>query len=143
MVSDAEPQPQPQSSALELLQRGLQALAASDWDALRSLCHDQIVWQIPGRSPLAGEIVGPDAVVARFQQMRLATASDRPAALVALLDGAEYAAVVQRNHIDGHDQSPQPFTAVTLARAKDGRLVELQYLVSDQYTVDDLWSRRL
>ena len=47
------------------------------------------------------------------------------------------------NHINGHDQTAQPITAVTLARAKDGRLVELQHLVSDQYAVDDLWSRML
>jgi ketosteroid isomerase-like protein len=134
---------EPQVSALVLLQRGLQALAASDWDALRSLCDDQIVWRVPGRSPLAGELVGPDAVVARFQQMRQATSSDRPATLVALLEGADYAAVVQRNHINGRDPTAQPVTAVTLARAKDGRLVELQHLVSDQYAVDDLWSQRL
>ena len=77
---------EPQASALVLLQRGLHALAASDWDALRSLCDDQIVWRVPGRSPLAGELVGPDAVVARFQQMRQATSSDRPATLVAVLE---------------------------------------------------------
>ena len=45
--------------------------------------------------------------------------------------GGDYAAVVQRNHISGGDQSAQPFTAVTLARAAEGRLVELQYLVSE------------
>ena len=142
-MSDVQPQSQPQASALELLQRGLQALAASDWDALRSLCHDQIVWRVPGRSPLAGEVTGPDAVIGRFQQMRRVTASDTPATLVALLDGGDYAAVVQRNHITGGDQSAQPLTAVTLARATEGRLVELQYLVSDQYAVDDLWSTML
>ncbi|GAA3643083.1 nuclear transport factor 2 family protein [Microlunatus ginsengisoli] len=134
---------QPQHSALELLQRGLQALAASDWDALRSLCDDRIVWRLPGRSPIAGELVGPDAVIARFQEMRRVTAADTPATLVALLDGGDYAAVVQRNHITGGGQSAQPVTAVTLAEAKNGRLIELHYLVSDQYAVDDLWSRML
>jgi len=133
-MSDVEPQSQPR--ALELLQRGLQALAASDWDTLRSLCHDQIVWRIPGRSPLAGEVIGPDAVLARFQQMRRATASDMPATLVALLDGADYAAVVQRNHIDDGHQNAQPITAVTLAKALDGWLVELQYLCESQGVVD-------
>jgi hypothetical protein len=67
----------------------------------------------------------------------------RPAAMVALLDGTDYAAVVQRNHIGGRDLAARQFTAVTLARAKEGRIVELQYLVSDQYAVDDLWSSKL
>jgi hypothetical protein len=75
--------------------------------------------------------------------MLRATASDGPAAMFALLDGTDYAAVVQRNHIGGRDLAARQFTAVTLARAKEGRIVELQYLVSDQYAVDDLWSSKL
>jgi hypothetical protein len=54
IVSEYEPQGRPQSFALELLQGGRQALAASDWEALRSLCHEDVVWRVPGRSPRLG-----------------------------------------------------------------------------------------
>ena len=128
---------------MELLQRGLQALAGRDWEALRLLCNDDCVWRIPGRSPLAGEFIGPDAIVDRFQLMARKTVSDRPPKLVALLDGRDYAAAVQRNYVVGHDGSELPFTTITLVRARGGRLAEMQYFPSDQYTVDDLWSSRL
>lgn len=135
--------PLEESSPVVLLQRGLQALSSGDWEALRGLCDDSIVWRIPGRSPLSGELVGPDAVVERFQVMVQATASDRPAEVVTLLEGPDAAAVVQRNHVVDPDGRSQPFTAVTLVKVRAGRIAEVEYFVSDQYAVDALWSQRL
>ena len=143
MPASDDHQDRPQPSAVELLRQGLQALARKDWEALRSICHDGIVWRIPGRSPLAGELVGPDAVVARYQLMISETASDRPAAIVALFGEGDYAVLVQTNDILEVDGTARPITALTLVRARDGRLAELQYFVSDQYVVDKLWLDRL
>jgi len=139
----ANERPRASGGALELLQRGLQALGARDWEALRSLCDDDCVWRIPGRNPLAGKFIGPDAIVARFQLMASTTVSDRPAQVVALLDGQAYAAAVQQNTVVGRDGSELPFTTITLVRARGGRLVEVQNFPSDQYMLDELWSDRL
>ncbi len=40
------------------------AFRARDFDALRSLVAEDVVWHVPGRHPMAGEIRGLDAIVA-------------------------------------------------------------------------------
>lgn len=74
--------------------------------------------------------------------MSQATAGDRPAELVTLLEGPDAAAVVQRNHVADADGGSQLVTAVTLVKVRAGRIAELEYFVSDQYVVDALWSQR-
>jgi hypothetical protein len=98
---DDDSQQSERGSAGELLRQGLQAVAIGDWAALRSLVHDDVVWEIPGRRPLAGRLAGPEAVIERFRLMRSVTAGDRPAELVGFLEGGDYAAAVQRNVIAG------------------------------------------
>jgi ketosteroid isomerase-like protein len=40
------------------------AFRARDFDAIRSLVADDVVWHVPGHHPMAGEIRGLDALVA-------------------------------------------------------------------------------
>ena len=75
--------------------------------------------------------------------MRSVTAGDRPAELVGLLEGGNYAAAVQRNVIARGDGEEVLFAAITLVTARDGHVAALQYFVSDQYATDALWSRKL
>jgi ketosteroid isomerase-like protein len=44
--------------------RTVEAFRARDLDTLRSLIAEDVVWHVPGRSPMAGEIRGLDALVA-------------------------------------------------------------------------------
>jgi ketosteroid isomerase-like protein len=44
--------------------RTADAFRAGDFDTLRSLVAEDVVWHVPGRHPLAGEIRGVDALVA-------------------------------------------------------------------------------
>ncbi len=140
-MDDVNPAPAEPGTAVALLQVAMRALATADWPALRACCHPDVVWHVPGRSPLAGDLVGVDPVVGRFQRMRSATASDQPAELVSVLAGADHAAVVQRNWIQQPDGSRPVFLVVTLVRVRDGLFVELWNLVSDQYAIDELWTR--
>ena len=47
----------------ELVRKGYDAFNRGDVDTLRELFDPEIVWHFPGRSPLAGDHRGPDAVV--------------------------------------------------------------------------------
>ena len=40
------------------------AFRSGDMDAVRSLIAEDVVWHVPGRNPMAGEIRGLDALVA-------------------------------------------------------------------------------
>ena len=50
----------------ELVRRGYDAFAKGDMDTLRELFDPGIVWHFPGRSPLAGDHRGVDAVLGFF-----------------------------------------------------------------------------
>lgn len=126
-------------TAVALLRAALGALAAEDWQALRSLCQPEVVWHVPGRSPIAGDLFGVDMVIERFQLMRSATANDRRPELVSLLDGGDYAAVVQSNWIMQPDGQRHAFTAITLVRIQNNLIAEIWNLVTDQYAADALW----
>jgi ketosteroid isomerase-like protein len=45
------------------------AFRAGDFDAIRSLIAEDVVWHVPGRHPMAGEIRGLDAVVAWLRRL--------------------------------------------------------------------------
>ena len=128
-------------TAVALLRAGLGALATEDWQALRSLCSAEVVWHGPGRSPIAGDLVGVDSVIERFQRMRSATENDRRPELVSWLDGDDHAAVVQRNWILQPDGQRHAFTAITLVRVQNNLITEMWNLVTDQYAADALWER--
>ncbi len=49
--------------------RTADAFRARDFDTLRSLIADDVVWHVPGRHPMAGEIRGLDALVAWLSRL--------------------------------------------------------------------------
>jgi ketosteroid isomerase-like protein len=51
----------------ELAQKFLTGLRNRDWESLRSLMTEDIVWSLPGSSLISGEAHGPDAVIQRSQ----------------------------------------------------------------------------
>jgi ketosteroid isomerase-like protein len=52
-----------------LAQEFLAGLKTRDWDRLRAVMTDDIVWTMPGGSLISGEAQGVDAVLARSQQI--------------------------------------------------------------------------
>jgi ketosteroid isomerase-like protein len=54
----------PENSAI--VRRGYEAFNTGDLKALTELFGDNVSWHTPGRSPLAGDIVGREAVFARL-----------------------------------------------------------------------------
>ena len=52
----------------DLIRRGYDAFSRGDTDTLRELYHPDIVWHAPGRSQLAGDHQGVDAVFGFFGQ---------------------------------------------------------------------------
>ncbi|MFH8345241.1 nuclear transport factor 2 family protein [Streptomyces sp. NPDC018045] len=45
------------------------ALATGDWDAIRSLLHEDAVWELPGDNTISGAARGADAVVERARKI--------------------------------------------------------------------------
>ena|ERR1035437_136095 len=51
----------------ELAEKFLSALGDRDWDMLRSIMTEDIVWSLPGESLISGEACGVNAVLQRAQ----------------------------------------------------------------------------
>jgi len=126
----------------DVVARGMAALAERDWATVRTLMAPDIVWEVPGRSPLAGVLVGVDAVIDRWRRAAdaVAAAGDRPPRTVGVLRSDTGFAIVQRNAFFIGD-TWREITAITLLDVVDGRLTRIQTFVSDQYAVDEYWSR--
>lgn len=53
--------------------RTADAFRARDTEALAGLIDDEVVWHVPGTTPLAGEVVGRDALFDWFDRLREVT----------------------------------------------------------------------
>ena len=53
--------------------RTAEAFRAGDEEALRGLIADDVIWHVPGRNRLAGEVRGRDSLFEWFQRLREAT----------------------------------------------------------------------
>ena len=131
-------------SPVDLVRRGLVALAVRDWTAIRAACQEDVVLRIPGRSPIAGTTTGVDALVERFHGLISGlTAGDRPAELVDITASEDRAVVVQRNTVALPGREPVTVDMLVLAEFRGGLLATLQYFSSDQYLLDEFWSQRM
>ena len=54
------------TDSAEVVRRGYAAFNAADVDALIGLIDEDASWHTPGRSPIAGDYLGRDAVLAQF-----------------------------------------------------------------------------
>jgi len=52
-----------------IAQQFLAGLRSRDWNLLRSIMTEDIVWSLPGTSLISGEASGVDAVIARAQRI--------------------------------------------------------------------------
>ena len=54
------------SLAQSAAQSFTKALGTRDWDLLRSILAESIVWELPGKSAVSGKIAGVDAAIAHI-----------------------------------------------------------------------------
>jgi 2'-5' RNA ligase len=115
------------------------AYAGGDLDELRAWLADDVVWHVPGRSLIAGEHRGVEAVVAYFDTRRrltndtfrvtvhgLTIVGDR---VVQLADGEAIR--------DGHELS---WKTVGIFRVSGGRIAECWLVPFDLYKFDQIWA---
>jgi ketosteroid isomerase-like protein len=115
------------------------AYAEGELDALRELLCDDVIWHVPGRSAIAGEHRGLEAVLAYFETRRRMTdatfrVTGRGAAMIGdrvvqLADG--------RAERDGRTMT---WSTAGVFRVADGRVAECWLVPFDLYAFDEIWS---
>ena len=124
---------------VELLRKGYDAYSTGDIAVLNDLFADDILWHIAGRSQLAGDYNGRDAVFGFFG--KLMELSDGTSAIevhdILANDEHGVALVTGTGTRNGKSFSGQD---VHTFHFRDGKVVEFWDSPLDQYEADEFWS---
>jgi len=97
------------------------------------------VWHLPGRSPIAGDHQGVDAILGFFANLRELSGGTFKAELVDVL--ANDRNVVALQHATATRGAKRlDVTACQVMRVQNDRIHEVRGYYSDQYALDDFWS---
>jgi uncharacterized protein len=120
-----------------LVQRGF--YAGGEAGPMLALLADDVVWHVPGRSPIAGEHRGRDGVRRYFETRRArADASLRIEVRAVLAEGDLVLQLADGTvERDGREES---WRTVGVFRVHDERIVECWLVPFDQYAFDEIWS---
>jgi ketosteroid isomerase-like protein len=125
---------------VEVVRRGYEAFNTADMAALTELFDERSSWHTPGRSSVAGDHQGRDAVFAQFGRYAGETGGTFKAALQQLF-AAEDGRVVGLHHNSGERNGIQLDTDCCIVfQIEDGRLVDGTEIFSDLYAWDAFWA---
>ena len=124
----------------ELVRRGSDAFSSGDMGTLGQVLDRDVVYHVPGRSPLAGDYRGQEEVIGRFfgrifeltggtfqVELHDSVANDQHA--ISLFTA--------RGQRDGRTLEQR---STLVFHARDGKLVEAWLFVDDQYAFDAFFS---
>jgi ketosteroid isomerase-like protein len=113
--------------------------AGGDTEPLRELLTDDVVWHVPGRSPIAGDHEGIEAVTDYFERRReLARATFRVHVREVLAsDDLVFQLAGGTAELGG---SEVQWETVGVFRTRDGKIAEGRLVPFDQYLFDEVWS---
>ena len=125
----------------ELHRRQAEMYAGGPVEPVKELLDEGIVWHVPGRSPIAGDHRGPNAVLDYFSRRRaIANGTMRMTPKGALEDGDAVAMLVDgRAELGGEAVE---WSTVGVYRIRAGRIAEVWLVPLDAQRFDELWSRQ-
>jgi ketosteroid isomerase-like protein len=129
-----------ETSAAEVVRRLYEALGDRDMEAVRACLHEDVRWVLPGRSPIAGDHRGPDAIVNDFlAKLGPLSGGTFRARLIDVAVGADHVVAVQHATAE-HAGKRLDITGCQSMTVEDGRITSVRGHYSDQYALDEFWS---
>jgi ketosteroid isomerase-like protein len=123
----------------EVVRTGYDAFAKGDLETLRELMAADVVWKVPGKSPLAGNKKGIEATLAYFTQLFELTDGTFKVEPLDFAVGAEHVIVSQLNSGERKGKSLQ-LDAVLVFSFRDGKISGCSEFENDQYRLDEFFS---
>ncbi|HEV3230426.1 MAG TPA: nuclear transport factor 2 family protein [Solirubrobacteraceae bacterium] len=125
----------------ELHRRQADMYAGGPVEPVIALLSENVVWHVPGTSPIAGDHRGPDAVLRYFVLRReLARDSMRMHERDTLIDGDVVVQLVDGTaELHGH---PCRWRTVGVYRVHDGRIAEVWLVPLELDHFDRIWTPR-
>lgn len=124
-------------SNVDTIRRGFEAFAAGDLDAIRDSMSPDVVWHAPGRSSLAGDYRGIDAVLGYFGQLFERSAGTFRAELLECGETAPDVVTCLVRITGQMDGAAIDQQVVQRFRRKDDLTVEVSNFSADQYAIDE------
>ncbi len=123
----------------DLARRGYEAFATGDLDSLNTLFDENVRWHTPGRSPIAGDLEGREAVYAQFAKIAELSEGSFSLDIHDIIGNDEHvvAMVTARGSRGGADFEDNQ---VHVFHVKDGKVTEFWGHPGDQYKADEFWS---
>ena len=126
-------------NAVDVVRRLYSAIADRDLDAAATCFADDVVWRLPGDSPIAGTHRGWAAIRDNFlAKLGPLSGGTFRAQLLDVCRGETYVVAVQHATAQ-HDGRNLDITACQLMRVEHGRIVEVRGHYSDQAALDAFW----
>ncbi|HXV64693.1 MAG TPA: nuclear transport factor 2 family protein [Vicinamibacteria bacterium] len=128
------------SENAEVIRRGYAAFNASDIEALNEIFDVNASWHTPGKSPIAGDNVGRDAVFEQFGKYVGQTGGTFKATLQHVL-GGDNGRVIGVHHNSGERNGKRLDVACCIEfEVKGGKIVSGREHFFDLYNWDEFWS---
>ena len=123
----------------DLVRRGYEAFAKADMETLRELFDPEIVWHFPGRSVLAGDHRGADAVLGFFGRTAELTAGTFRVEVHEVVADDQHTVGL---HLATGEREGRTLDdrEVLVFHVRDGTVVEVWQYLEDQYAYDEFFS---
>ena len=123
-----------------VMQRAYDAFNAGDMDTLVEVFDESDAWHLPGRSSMAKDYQGRDAILAYFGQIGQETGGTFQAELQRLLSDDDNRVVgIQRSTGDKDGKHLDVVNAIVF-ELRDGKIVDGREHFHDLYAWDEFWS---
>jgi ketosteroid isomerase-like protein len=122
----------------DLIRRGYDAFSSGDMQTLRELFHPDIVWHAPGRSQLAGDYQGVDAVLGFFGQTMELTGGTFRVEVHDVVANDQHAVGLNSVHAERAGKTLEDYNTLVF-HVRDGEVTEVWQYSSDQYAADELF----
>jgi len=126
-------------SNAEVVWKIYDAFRRADLKAARALLTDDVVWELKGKSPLAGAYRGPDNVLGYFGQLMERSSGSFRIEMIDVAGGKEHGVSYNKasanrpgKHLD--------LTENLIFQVHDGKIASVVQVAHDQYAWDTFWS---
>ena len=123
-----------------LVRRGYAAFNSADMATLAEIVDESATWHTPGRSPLAGDYEGRDAVFAQFARYGGMTGGTLRADLQHVMASEDGRVVGVHHNTAERDGKRLDVTCCLLFELRDGRMLSGREFFYDLHAWDAFWS---
>ena len=122
-----------------MIRRAYEDFESGDLDLLGVVMGQDVVWHEPGRSDLAGDYTGPEAVLGFLANLRARSDGTFKIEVLDVLSEPERAVVLQRETATRNGKVLNVITAVDF-EIHHGKITEVTVYQADTYKFDEFWA---